>query len=83
MKEAIWGIVKRQERKPTSGASEIAKFRSRRDKALATIVLSVDTSLLYLIGDPENPAVVWEKLGEQFEKKTWATPLDLRRKLHY
>lgn len=51
MKEGLWGIVKRQEREPASGASEIAKFRSRRDKALATIVLSVDTSLFstYLV----------------------------------
>ena len=82
MKEGLWKIVNREETKPTTGAADIAKFRSRRDKALATIVLSVDTSLLYLIGDPEDPAAVWQKLANQFEKKTWATKLDLRRKLH-
>ena len=58
------------------------KFTSRRDRALATVVLSVDTSLLYLIGDPEDPVAVWKKLADQFEKKTWANRLDLRRKLH-
>ena len=36
-----------------------SKFVFRRDKALATIVLSVDPMLLYLIGDPEDPVVVW------------------------
>ena len=25
---------------------------------------------------------MWKKLADQFEKKTWATRLDLRRKLH-
>ena len=42
----------------------------------------MDTSLLYLISDPTDPVVVWGKLAGQFEKKTWATRLDLRRKLH-
>ena len=39
-------------------------------------------SLLYIISDPQDPVAVWTKLGNQFEKKTWATRLDLRRKLH-
>ena len=38
--------------------------------------------LLYLIGNPENPAVIWKTLADQFEMKTWATRLDLHRKLH-
>ena len=42
----------------------------------------MDTSLLYLISDPTDPVVVWGKLAGQFEKKTWATRLDLRRQLH-
>ena len=34
------------------------KFMSRSNKALATIVLSLDPSLLYLIGDPQDPKKV-------------------------
>ena len=45
------------------------------DKALATIVFFVDPSLLYLIGDSENPVLVWKKLGDQFKIKTWANKL--------
>ena len=83
MKEGLWRIVTGEETAPDRGTeSERAKFASRRDRALATVVLSVDTSLLYLIGNPEDPALVWKKLADQFEKKTWATRLDLRRKLH-
>ena len=39
-------------------AEKLAKVEARRDKALATIVLSVETSLLYLLGDPEDPVIV-------------------------
>ena len=49
----------------------VLKFVSQRDKALATIVLSVHPSVLYLIGDLEDPVVVWKKLSDQFLKKTW------------
>ena len=39
---------------------------ARRDRALAIIVLAVDPSLLYLLGDLEDTKVVWKKLEEQF-----------------
>ena len=52
---------------------------SRRGRALATIVLSVDPSLLYLIGDPVDPTIVWKKLADQFQK-TWANKLTLRKR---
>ena len=58
------------------------KFVARRDKALATVVLSVEPSLLYLLGEPVDPRIVWEKLRDQFQKKTWANKLSLRRRLY-
>ena len=83
MKEGLWNIVNGTETAPsTSDADRRAKFAARRDRALATIVLSVEPSLLYLVGDPENPIMVWQKLANQFEKKTWANKLYLRRRLH-
>ena len=82
MREALWSIVSGTETAPTEREAEI-KFVRRRDRALATIVLSLDPSLLYLLGtDPEDPAVVWKKLEDQFQKKTWANKLALRRKLY-
>ena len=76
MKEGLWRIVTGDEVAPGG------KFAVRRDLALATVVLSGDRSLLYLIGNPEDPVVVWKKLADQFEKKMWATRLDFHRKLH-
>jgi len=43
------------------------KFMARKDRALATIVLSVDPTLMYLLGDPENPVIVWKKPLDQFQ----------------
>ncbi len=48
-------------------------YLSKRDRALAIVVLSVDPNLLYLIGE------VWTKLSEQFMK---VNRLELRRKLY-
>ena len=63
-------------------ADKHAKFVSHRDWALAIIVLSVDPSLLYLLGDAKDLVEVWTFLFSQFQKKTWADKLVLRRRLH-
>ena len=83
MKDGLWSIVNGSETPPSQSEHErYAKFASRRDRALAIIVLSVEPSLLYLIGDPEDPVVVWKKLRDQFQKKNWANKLQLWRRLH-
>ena len=64
------GIVTSEETALTSSnESDWAKFASRQYRTLATIVLAVDTSLLYLISNPEDPTVIWKKLADQFERK--------------
>ena len=72
MREGLWGIVAGTEEPPdpATDAAKYAKYILRRDRALATIVLAVDPSLLYLLGDPVDPAAVWKKLSGQFQKKT-------------
>ena len=52
------------------------------DKVLATIVLAIEPSLLYLTGSgPTDLVVVWKALADQFQCKTWAIKLELKRKL--
>ena len=71
IKEGFWDIVNGTETAPTEGAERQAKFAMRRDKALATIVLAVEPSLLYLFdSDPTDPVVVWRILADQFQRKT-------------
>ena len=60
----------------------MSKFIAQKNCALVVIVLSINPSLLYLLGDPTDPTVVWQQLSAQFQKKTWANKLALRRRLH-
>uniref|UniRef100_A0A1X7U2Y2 Uncharacterized protein n=1 Tax=Amphimedon queenslandica TaxID=400682 RepID=A0A1X7U2Y2_AMPQE len=80
MKENLWGIVNGTERaKYGDGA---AKFQTQKYRALATIILSIDPLLLYLVGEPDDPVEVWRLLSNRFQKKTWAHCLALRHKMH-
>ena len=84
IKDGLWNIIDitGTEGEP-EGENDRRKYLLRKDRALATIVLSVEPTLLYFLGpDPEDPAAVWKKLADQFQKKTWANKLTLRRKLH-
>jgi len=63
------GIISNTEDCPGE-AEKYRKYRVRRERALATIVLAIDTSLLYLLGDPQDPAKFCEELSNQFQKCT-------------
>ena len=80
-KDGVWRIVSGTEVAPED-AREMECYNRRKDKALATIVLSIDPSLLYSLGNPVDLVAVWTKLEEQFQKKSWVNRLNLRRKLH-
>jgi hypothetical protein len=83
MKDGLWNIVNETEASPDgSNADKLAKFLQRSDKALATIVLSIDSSLLYLLGEPTSSVEVWKKLANHFQKKSWVNKLYLRKKLY-
>ena len=75
MRDGLWQIVAGTEEAPDATREA---DNGRKERALATIVLSEDPSLLYLLGEPEDPVAVWEKLARQ----TWANKLELRRRLY-
>ena len=82
IKEGLWNVVTGDKNAPEN-QGEQAKYLLRRDRASTMIVLSVDPTLLFLLGpDPKTPAVVLKKLADQFQKKTWPNKLALRRKLY-
>ena len=84
IKDGLWSIVNGTEEAPgeDAAAERRTKFAARKDRALATIVLSVEPSLLYLLGDLQDPIQVWKKLEDQFQKKSWVNKLSLRCKLY-
>ena len=79
VKDGLWNIVNGTETIPAeTDADGRAKFLTRKDRAFALIV---EPSLLYLLGEPEDPCAVWKKLSNQFQKKSWANKLTIRRRL--
>ena len=65
MNDSPWNIVGGIEPLPDEEHADARrKFIARSDRALAIIVLVVDPSLLYLLGDPKDPWAVWQKLEE-------------------
>ena len=76
IKEDDWGIMNRTETAPENAEGR-KKFITRRENALALIGLTIDPSLLYLIGDKDDPCKVCEALQGQFQRKTWVNKLQL------
>uniref|UniRef100_A0A1X7TQ87 Uncharacterized protein n=1 Tax=Amphimedon queenslandica TaxID=400682 RepID=A0A1X7TQ87_AMPQE len=83
MKKGLWSIVNSTKVLPADDADDATKqkYEARKDRALETMVLSIDTSLLYLLGEPKEAVEVWRKLKDQFQKN-WINKLILHRKLH-
>ncbi|KAK3895615.1 hypothetical protein Pcinc_000538 [Petrolisthes cinctipes] len=83
IKEDVWSLVNGTEPIPDpTDTNKYSKYVLKKNKALAIVVLSVDPKLLYLLGEPEDPKEVWNKLADQFQKKTWSNKLQLRRRLY-
>ena len=53
MKEGLWGLVNGTEAEPEA-ADRRAAYAARKDKALAIIVLAIETKLLYLVGSHKH-----------------------------
>ena len=65
MRDRLWDNVSETETLPAEEHADAQrKFMSRSDRALTIIVLAVDPSLLYLLGDLKDPQAVWQKLVE-------------------
>ena len=75
IKNGVWSIVNGTKTAPTEGAEQQSKFS-------AIIVLAVEPSLLYLIGtDPTDQSWSGRPWLTRFQSKTWASKLELKRKL--
>ena len=78
LKEGLWLIVSGNERAPPVMKTERhAKFVARRDRTTALIVLSIDSTLLYLLEDRMDPVTMWKKLSDRVSRhaQEWQLPL--------
>ena len=56
MKDSLWSLIDGTENvPPQTEAEKYAKYVAKKNKALAIVVLSIEPSLLYLLGDPQDP----------------------------
>ena len=81
--KGVWKLVTKDEILPADANAEVKKaFEARKIQAFYTIVLSIHPSLLWMVPqDEEDPAVVWKKLKDMFQKDTFANKRELRKKL--
>ena len=78
MTDGLWSFVNGTKIAPPQAEVEkYSNYVAKKNRALAILVLSIEPSLLYLLGDPQDPVVVWDKLSAQFQKKTCAIKLAL------
>ena len=83
MKDGLWKLIDGTEVvSPQKEVEKYAKYVAKKNKALAIVVLSVEPSLFYLLEEPQNPVIVWNKLAAQFQKKPRANKLAVQRKLY-
>lgn len=85
IRDDLWEIVKGSEKAPegeATTADAAKKFKTRSNKALSMIVLSIKPELHYLVGrEPEDPVAVWKLLADHFEQKTWGNQYELWKRL--
>ena len=84
IKEGLYEFVDGTATPPGADASaeQLSKYSIKKSRALAIIVLAIEAKLLYIVGDPVDPLVVWNKLRDTFQRKTWSNKLRLRRRLY-
>eukprot|EP00731_Ephydatia_muelleri_P012155 Em0006g1049a len=80
LSKGLWGIVDGSERlAEDASVQQQAEFRKRAQTAFSTLVLSINSSQLYLITSCEEPAPAWVALRNHFERDTLVNKLMLKK----
>lgn len=83
MRDGLWGIVAGTEPEPADRDQRV-KYQDRKDRAMGTLILTISTQLLYVLGTPTPtcPRALWTILEGQFQRKSWPNISAKRKKLH-
>lgn len=79
MAKEVWGHVDGTVVQPENDPAAQASFAKCKQKAMATLVMGISSSLIYLITSCDNPKDIWDTLRAQFERNTLANKLFLKR----
>ena len=79
----LWEIVQGTETLGENAtAEEQRKFKKRENMALASVCLSVSTSLQIYVRSSETGKDAWDCLAKHFQQKTLSRKIQLRRQLY-
>ena len=78
--KGLWEIITGEEVLAARASDQqAADFKKRSRKAFSTIVMSIDSSLIYLITSHEKPTAAWKALCDHFERDTLVNKLMLKK----
>ena len=81
--EDLWEIVTGAETLPgTASQEEQKRFKERENLALASVCLSVCTSLQIFVRTAQSAKEAWENLQKHFEEKLLSCEIFYRRTLY-
>ena len=79
----LWELVTGEETlNATANPEQQRRFRKRENVALATVCLSVETSLQIYVRSAKNAKAAWDNLEQHFERKSLSQKIFYRRKLY-
>ena len=64
-----------------ASATTVAEFNKKKQRALSTIVLALDSSVLYLVTNTKTPQEAWQVLQKHFDRGSLANKIYLKKKL--
>eukprot|EP00795_Rhopilema_esculentum_P008368 gene8368-14342_t len=79
----LWELVTGEETlNAAANPEQQRRFRKRENVALATVCLSVETSLQIYVRSAKNAKEAWDNLEQHFERKSLSQKIFYRRKLY-
>ena len=80
MARELWEYVEGTALSPESDSNGAqARYEKDKQKAMATLVMGIQSNLIYLVTSCTTPKDFWDTLKAQFERNTLANKLFLKR----
>ena len=80
MAKELWEYVEGTARSPDADSDGAqARYEKDKQKAMGTLVMGIQSNLIYLVTSCTTPKDLWDTLKAQFERNTLANKLFLKR----
>ena len=79
MAKEVWEHVDSTVQPPGDDAAAQARHNKAQQKAMATLVMGINSKLIYLVTSSATPKDLWDTVKAHFERNTMANKLFLKR----